>query len=357
MWISAPNETWYSALKRENESLKRTTADLQTLFDLLQSTPEAIATEALRQLRNGKSPQAVVQLIKGYKRPRTPSPQDADQADGSLSATSFEIELIALHPAVYPSLPTIDASQVDLRLLGLPLASLIRPKQTKRFDIGPLMVDGVEPYLESTSPGEVDPRTLDPTLLSADNSFLPPKIYVDDRLKLVDIRRWTSVPVNNHFAAGAMSLYLSNDHPILGLFDADLFLDDLTTGNTRFCSRLLVNALFCCACQSYTRIEPASAAFLYRFFDEAEQLWQEEEDRDSLPYISAAMFLTFANSTIGRDKVGTEFLQEAFRAANSMGLFDEPDDEEPDVEDDMQAATSHVAWAAFNFLSWVAFSC
>ena len=80
----------------------------------------------------------------------------------------------------------------------------------------------------------------------------------DERLGHIVISTWTKVPVTNEFAARAISLYLETDHPLLGLFDADLFLDDLVSGQINFCSPLLVNALLCWACVSFS--------FLFFFF-------------------------------------------------------------------------------------------
>ncbi len=72
----------------------------------------------------------------------------------------------------------------------------------------------------------------------------------DERLGKIVISTWTKVPITNEFAARVISLYLETDHPLLGLFDADLFLDDLVSGQINFCSPLLVNALLCWACVS-----------------------------------------------------------------------------------------------------------
>lgn len=49
--------------------------------------------------------------------------------------------------------------------------------------------------------------------------------------------------IDNGEAAKAVSKYLELDHVVLGLFDADLFLDDLCNKRTRFCSKFMVNAL------------------------------------------------------------------------------------------------------------------
>jgi hypothetical protein len=38
------------------------------------------------------------------------------------------------------------------------------------------------------------------------------------------------------------------DHPIAGLFDTDLFIEDLRSGTKRFCSSLLVVSILAWAC-------------------------------------------------------------------------------------------------------------
>lgn len=70
----------------------------------------------------------------------------------------------------------------------------------------------------------------------------------ENRLELVNFANWTHVSIDNLEAANAISRYLEVDHPILGLFDADLFLQDLCNYESRFCSELLVNSLLSWAC-------------------------------------------------------------------------------------------------------------
>jgi hypothetical protein len=72
----------------------------------------------------------------------------------------------------------------------------------------------------------------------------------DVRLGLVDYSAWTGVSVDNGVAARAISLYLETDHPLLGFFDADLFLTDLKSGDQNFCSPCLVSSLLAWACVS-----------------------------------------------------------------------------------------------------------
>lgn len=70
----------------------------------------------------------------------------------------------------------------------------------------------------------------------------------DTRLEVVNFANWTHVSIDNSEAAAAVSRYLELDHPVLGLFDAELFLEDLCSYETRFCSELLVNSLLSWAC-------------------------------------------------------------------------------------------------------------
>lgn len=62
------------------------------------------------------------------------------------------------------------------------------------------------------------------------------------------MQEWTTVLIDNKLAGLIISFYLETDHPMLGLFDADLFLDDLFSYRETFSSRLLVNAVLCWAC-------------------------------------------------------------------------------------------------------------
>ena len=71
---------------------------------------------------------------------------------------------------------------------------------------------------------------------------LPPT-YCDARLAMLDMSMWTTIPIPNDLAAAAISLYLQTDHPLLGFFDADVFLEDLLKGRPRYCSTLLVSSL------------------------------------------------------------------------------------------------------------------
>ena len=82
----------------------------------------------------------------------------------------------------------------------------------------------------------------------------------DQRLNHIRILSWTQVPISNDLAARLISFYLTVDHPILGLFDADLFLGDLVAHKTEFCCPLLLSAVlsFACVCRQDSNPPPLS---------------------------------------------------------------------------------------------------
>jgi hypothetical protein len=60
-----------------------------------------------------------------------------------------------------------------------------------------------------------------------------------------------------------IALYLNNDYPVLPVFNADLFLRDLSQNRSYFCSRLLVSALLGWACVSQSSRDWLKANLLY----------------------------------------------------------------------------------------------
>lgn len=93
----------------------------------------------------------------------------------------------------------------------------------------------------------------------------------DRRLEDIKIIEWTKVPISNELGARLISFYLTVDHPILGLFDADLFVADLVALKTEFCCPLLLSAVLCFAC--VCRQDPlspivVSTSFLKRPFQD-----------------------------------------------------------------------------------------
>ena len=169
-------------------------------------------------------------------------------------SSSLDSELSALHSRIYPSFAPLEASKIDLSLLGVPFAGAIRPKKSRRdvhieqYSVVP------SPKLNQVSDGYpsdlewIDSGVLDPRALSTCSRYSPG--YIDHRLDRLNIRMWINAPITNQFAAGAISLFMANEQPLVAFFDPDLFLDDLISGGETYCSSLLVSSLMFFACVS-----------------------------------------------------------------------------------------------------------
>lgn len=68
---------------------------------------------------------------------------------------------------------------------------------------------------------------------------------------LVPAKPWTTVTSNDGLVSHLLSLYFHWDYPIYHFLDRRLFLSDMAAGRTRFCSKMLVNAVLAHACVSF----------------------------------------------------------------------------------------------------------
>jgi hypothetical protein len=224
------------ALKRKRDALSKTTRPLTDLLELLKSRPLPVAREAIERIRRGVSVDSVVKSIEADpSRAGCPSIQAINRSLLPHTQSKFEFELNVRHPDAYPSL--LPLSNVDFRLVGFTPTKNGREQQDSEAS----GQAGTGSLARWAPPAKS--QTIDPTQLFQTRRSSLTERYIDDRLALVDISRWTDVPVSDQVAATVLSLYLETYQPFLGLFDSDLFLDNLVSGETRFCSRLMVNAV------------------------------------------------------------------------------------------------------------------
>lgn len=171
--------------------------------------------------------------------------------------TAIEFELVASHPNAYPSLIPLDVARIDLSLLGIsPLTYFGRARPVTQSKGSDNTTAEARPWPpQSPSPGKTAPTNQNQQVNSsassatAGNAVLIEAVtsdvshLVDARLAHVRFRQWTDVRITDTTAAKAISLCLEKDSAWWGLPNVDLFLDDLVSGETRFCSKLLVNSL------------------------------------------------------------------------------------------------------------------
>lgn len=128
----------------------------------------------------------------------------------------FEMELMVRHRAAYQMLDM----EVDLAYAG-------RLVNTAAG----------EPRQSSVNAPSRGPSDFISTVLN------PAPRYYDDRLARLRIGFWTAVRITDDMAAAALSHYFEVEHLVLGLFDADLFIDDLVNQRIDYCSPFLVSAV------------------------------------------------------------------------------------------------------------------
>ncbi|KAK6519065.1 hypothetical protein TWF281_003754 [Arthrobotrys megalospora] len=195
---------------------------------------------------------------------------------------------------------------------------------------------------------------------------------LDDRPILnLSAHPWTTVTDDDELVSHLMSLYMTWDHPVWHLFDWDIFIDAMKSGDTNYCSPLLVNATLAEACHYSNRIsfraDPHNPNFIgYRFFQEAMRLWNEETTQiPTLLTVQSAFMLGVTLSADGMDRLGGMFLNNGIRLCKE--LFLQPDAEgtakgkgvagpQTDAEKKFECAKQVTIWAAFSFQSmydWV----
>ncbi|EGU71754.1 hypothetical protein FOXB_17737 [Fusarium oxysporum f. sp. conglutinans Fo5176] len=165
---------------------------------------------------------------------------------------------------------------------------------------------------------------------------------------------WTSVSISDHVAAKIISLYLETDHPLLGIFEPDLFVDDLASCRLRHCSPLLVSAIMYWSCQMYSGIDPSIKEYISLFCKEAEDRWTDEKATDSLLNLASTQLLGLAYLGDGKDHYILTYVSEANAMATRMGLFGvDPTvavSKAQEITPALQNATSYAAWGTFNWI-------
>jgi hypothetical protein len=203
----------------------------------------------------------------------------------------------------------------------------------------------------------------------------PQPSYYDQRLEHLDIKFWTTVSVTTQFAASAISIYLVTDHPVFGLFDAELFITDLVECKLNYCCPFLVSSLLAFASVSriysvkfrtidiltmsqraYTSEDGSAAMKSKEFEKEAEQLWLTNKSEDSILSIAALTLLFGSEGSHGQLVPSLEYLHEMFEMAKRLRLLGVRDSihdgELALMNKNDQISTSQAAWGAFNCLVW-----
>lgn len=198
------------ALKREVESLRGRTRDLEALLAHLSQMQDDSLRDILVLLRTAADPVSLLPLVQSHH----PTTQTQPFGGSNLESRSeFEIMAQQSHHVHPPSQYSDTSSNQALQSIA------------STSDINSLVP-------------AVPPPQQGPGLRAR---------FADLRLEDLDISFWSTVPVTNLYAASAISMYLETGRHFLGLFHSELFVGDLVKCRLRFCSSFLVAALLALA--------------------------------------------------------------------------------------------------------------
>lgn len=239
------------------------------VLGLLASAPADEALDMLIELRSHNDMSSALKHIKlnrelqEYNLPSFFPPPDQE---------STEFELMTRHPILYPvSIP------LDFPQHSAPAAPMTR----QQSQTGSLESDLYGAQSDTSSNQnywlpdfrEHDASPIPDTSMSLDYGMArelegsPAQTLYDPRLERVNFSNWTDISIAHSEAVQAISEYLRLDHPILGFFDVDPFLNDLSSNGTRFCSSLLVNALL--GWRYVSSMDQALAPLAYALYKDA----------------------------------------------------------------------------------------
>ncbi|KAH7028886.1 uncharacterized protein B0I36DRAFT_363500 [Microdochium trichocladiopsis] len=298
------------------------------LLHMMRTAPEDEALDILFRLRATADPQAVLESSRGNMSRRY-QPSAIEAAQSSSAPTTFsalEFELSMRHTLPYPPMSPVDTASVDLK------------------PITPM--NGTD----HVSPAPFDPR----------QHLHGPGVQenlCDDRLQNLDISYWTTVPLPSNVAARIISTYLQTNHPIWGLFHADLFVRDLVEKRLEFCSSFLVNALLCYACQAYGVTDPSLPALSIPFAQATEALWRAERSTNSVMNIAAILMFSLCCHTTNCGVSVAELMVDGRRMAEHLHLFGAPNNTTAvhnsfdALNDEWKRATAHIAWGAYAWMT------
>ncbi|RAL10288.1 putative C6 transcription factor [Aspergillus homomorphus CBS 101889] len=176
-----------------------------------------------------------------------------------------------------------------------------------------------------------------------------------------NIGHWTDL-VDNTTASHLLSLYFTWDNPTWHLIDQEMFLRDLESGRTRFCSSLLVHALLFFGCVIAI---PSFSYHLARITDRREEkvlgeklysalqrLWNIEKEITCLPTAQSSIMIGLLCCTFGIDRMGTSYIMHGATLCRQLGLHQEqPSFLQDDIDreaDSVSRCHKLISWAVFD---------
>jgi hypothetical protein len=160
------------------------------------------------------------------------------------------------------------------------------------------------------------------------------------------------------------------------LIDQELFIHDLETRATRFCSPLLVHILLLFGCVGVKRSPISAAADFYQSFsyglhsftdrrqekalgqklyDEILRLWAREKETIDIPTLQSGILLGLLCCTFGTDRLGTELIMRGAAMYYQTDLHKDGAPYFQCVDDDLRRSMARaqklISWGVFDVQS------
>ncbi|KAJ4985529.1 hypothetical protein SVAN01_09000 [Stagonosporopsis vannaccii] len=334
------SETRLQALQREHKALTE-------LIEHLRTVPAVTAQAILYELRNSSNPFSVLHRYTTGQILRNPSETAAILSKAPQIHNETELRLQVQHPIAYPALNLSYNSIMSKRTL-IDSSQVFVAEQSVMDAPATTNAGAFEASVEADTDHNETRQRHEQAIASA----APASTCLDALVSHLHIDYWTSVAVTDEYAAGAISLYLETDHPMLRLFDAEAFLNDLIYMRSDSCSAFLVNSLLAFASQAYCKTDPTAAAKSLEFEKEARTLWRADCE-DSAPNLAGLLLLHISMANNGNgDQGALGYVFESGEMAKRMKLFGVHDRitalESHLPTEDAQYAFRQAAWGHFN---------
>ncbi|GAB7345657.1 hypothetical protein MBLNU457_3946t2 [Dothideomycetes sp. NU457] len=146
-----------------------------------------------------------------------------------------------------------------------------------------------------------------------------------------------------------LASFMAWDHPCRRFFDEHVFLDGLVAGGSEFCSTLLVHTVLAYGAKNYAFENPTVGNTVEHFaLVQAKTIFAFEAGHDTPATIAAGVMIHIIYLVNGDDKAGHQYLAQAIKMGQNIGLFD--------VKSASTGPNEHLRARALSVLAWGIFA-
>ncbi|PWY90946.1 hypothetical protein BO70DRAFT_283616 [Aspergillus heteromorphus CBS 117.55] len=186
-------------------------------------------------------------------------------------------------------------------------------------------------HVSSPQPG-ISLHRMHVTLAGNPRNNTPHTLSDAPLVTVTNIQFWTDL-VDNTIASHLLSIYFAWENPTWHLIDQEMFVRDLESGRTRFCSALLVHILLFFGCVIARHCSLISSYHLGRVTDRREEkilgkklydslqcLWHADQYDPGLPAAQSSIMIGLLCCTFGLDRLGTKYIMMGAELTRRLGL-------------------------------------